>query len=383
MYNTYPGATGPEAFDGNPQPSYFEGMDSPEQVLPEYEHLMGEAASKHQQKFTESYNPANLGTYLNETSEEVGSIVATAAAALAPMLDEESSAMLTHIRGRAKLMGPDSFIVEDLVRTAPLAVRVMFDADVLQEARKRTMAWGADLTESSPRRQILNNASSPTALGAMNAALDKELHDYAQQQTPYERNTLGGKRVFNGASSEAVREALEQERASEHSQQTQGARTDQSRSRGGFDPESVRIVGGDLFKGKAGEAVFNAIFGNVAEASHDNTDSASLHASDTASPGPKEPAKPVDSAPKVKVNDTRAIASKAVAADKHNRWLLDDLPLVEQVLNDLSEGESAGVTPDKTVRAYHLAAQRGDPIATEKVKVIHALPKNPDGTLQR
>lgn len=271
MHDTYPGAIDPEAFDGSPQPSYFEGMDSPEQVLPEYERLMGEAAAKHQQKFTESYNPANLGTYLNETSEEVDGIIATAGTALAPMLDEESSAMLAHIRGRAKLMGPDSFIVEDLVQAAPLAVRVVYDTDVLQQARKRTAAWGADLTKSSPRRQILNNASSPTVLGAMNAALDKELHDYAQQQTPYERNTHGGKRVFNGASSEAVQEALEQQRASEYSQQTQGARTDQSRSRAGFNPESDIFADGGLFGGKVGGAVFDALFGNAERSPRSNT----------------------------------------------------------------------------------------------------------------
>lgn len=373
MHNTYPRATDPEAFDGSPQPSYFEGMDSPEQVLPEYERLMGEAAAKHQQKFTESYNPANLGTYLNETSEEVDDIIATAGTALAPMLDEESSAMLAHIRGRAKLMGPDSFIVEDLVQAAPLAVRVVYDTDVLQQARKRTAAWGADLTKSSPRRQILNNASSPTVLGAMNAALDKELHDYAQQQTPYERNTHGGKRVFNGASSEAVQEALEQQRAaSEHSQQTQGARADQSRSRTGSDPESIRVAGGDLFKGKAGGAVFDALFGEAAKSPRSKTDKPTEVVPD------RDPAQEQQRRVKTIIDRT--------AKNKKYEWIKSESDVATRVVEYVDGRRQQAAKDGKTLTAKQLYVElrhtaETDPSRTGEVQALEAMMGGVDGEL--
>lgn len=339
--NKYPAQKPPETAQ---QPNYFEGMSSTREVLPEYERLLGGAIDEYVNE------PARTSEFVQGISTRIESIMSTAGAILPGMLDDRSKAILEssgrydvrsrHIPGLFAGAYPEMQPALNIIR----------DAGLLIKAREA-------VAKSNPHSRLVvetvGKGATPIARDAMQIVVNAD-------------------------------ELAKQRIAPERSQQTQGARTEQSRSRAGFNPESAIFADGGIFGGHTGKLVWEALYGKAAQAGSPRDDaggSASPHASHTTGSRSQQSAESVAPHREVEVDDTVAIISKAVATNKQYAWLQSDPDAVKQVVKAVREGRSEGLTDEKIYRKYRLGAERGDDAAMEKVKVLDALQDGPKGTL--
>lgn len=351
----YPQTNQPETAQ---QPNPFEGMSSIEEVLPEYQRLMGEVADEHQRNFAQAPEPARVAGLLAETSDRVGGILGAVAKTIEPMLDRESRRSLSDIRNGAYIYGMSSDMVKPKLDTASPAVRAILDAEVLS---------GAQAVKVEYKEDVLAAASSPSTRGAIRAALDlvrlERARKAVREGVPADMN-----RELEAATTPDVAAALEHTVRAE-----QRPPTDQRGSLFNVESRDGDLTPEDIMRDLLGTGIlYEAVLGNRKPHSRSN--------------GNKPPAQSEESAQEraPQTDETTKIIDSAIAVNDKVGWLKQDPDFVKATIARVRKRRSEGFSDDQISREDRLAADRGDPDdpeATKRVMVMDALKNGPKGTL--
>jgi len=385
MHTEHFPAPHPEVFETDQQQNYFEGMRSLDEVLPAYQDLMSGVSTEHQQRSTRSYDSADVGAYLGETSKKVDEIVGAAAATVEPMLDEHSSNVLAELRQEIGWFGSvDPAYVTEKIQQAPPSVRVVLDADILRLAKDMAANPGADsfiTTYPQGGNGILDGASSSASMDAMKVALDTEAYGRTEPQTDWFGSDFRSARSeYVNASSSATPGTFDQQVRGEYSQPTYSAHpVEFIQIRGGVEPEDIlraTLSAGGYFRNMRRE--YSSAEGPKAP------ETPEAHAQPVAE---EHTQSVTDEAPEQEPSNDRisSIISEAVKNPQY-RWLENESAAVTRVV-DYVEGMRQGATKDgksmtdKKIYIKLRHAAETDASRTADVQVLEALMNGVDGKL--